>query len=151
MGAIGEESMSSGDARGAIRSSQDELRALALQALTLAGDGAASDEALRAQGRRLCAAVQAHLDFEERMMATALADVLGLEGVLLVQLEADHQRQLSNAAATLSVMEAFDLTRPRLIASIRALAESVLLDLDREERTFMTADVDELANDSPGG
>ena len=151
MRAISQDSMSSGEARAAIRASHEALRGVALQAMTMAGDGAAADDVLRLQGRTLCAAVDDHLDFEESLMAVALADVLGLEGVLLVQLQADHQRQRANAASTSSALEPAELARPHVIASVRALAESVLLDLSREERIFMTADLDEMANDSPGG
>jgi len=151
MRAISQDSVSSSEARAAIRASHEALRGIALRTMTMAGDGAAGEDALRLQGRTLCAAVDDHLEFEESLMAVALADVLGLEGVLLVQLEADHQRQRANAASTLAALAPDDLRRPRLVASIRALAESVLLDLAREERTFLRADVDELSNDSPGG
>jgi hypothetical protein len=151
MRAISGDSMSSSEARAAIRASHEALRGVALRTMTMAGDASATDDSLRLQGRTLCAAVEDHLDFEESLMAVALADVLGLEGVLLVQLEADHQRQRANAASTLAALAPDELARGRLIATVRALAESVLLDLSREERTFMRADVDELTNDSPGG
>jgi len=151
MRAISQDSMSSSEARAAIRASHEALRGIALRTMTMAGDGGVGEESLRLQGRTLCAAVEDHLEFEESLMGLALADVLGLEGVLLVQLEADHERQRANASSTLSALVPANLTRSHLIASIRALAESVLLDLTREERIFLRADVDELANDSPGG
>lgn len=151
MRAISQDAMSSSEARAAIRASHEALRGVALRTMTMAGDGGAHEDSLRLQGRTLCAAVADHLEFEESLMGLALADVLGLEGVLLVQLEADHQRQRMNASSTLSTLAPAHLTRPGLIASIRSLAESVLLDLTREERIFLRADVDELANDSPGG
>lgn len=151
MPGISQEPMSSSEARAALLSGQEQLRAIAVQTMRVADDATASDEALRTQGRHLCAAVQEHLDFEQGIVAMALADVLGLEGVLLVQLEADRQRQRANAMSTLTALSAADASRTRVVASIRALAESVMLDLAREERYFMTADVDELTNDSPGG
>lgn len=151
METIGHESMSSGEARAAILSRHDELRGIAEQTLRLSDDAAARDESLRAHGQALCAAVRNHIEFEEDIMALALADVVGLEGELLVQLDADHQRQRANAASTLAALEPASLPKGRVLASVRALAESVLLDLDGEERYFLSADVDELTDDSLGG
>lgn len=151
METIGHESMSSGEARAAILSRHDQLRGVAEQALRLTGDAEASDESLRDHARALCAAVRNHIAFEEDVMAIALADVVGLEGELLVELDADHQRQRANAASTLAALEPDNLPKARLLASIRTLAESVLLDLDGEERYFLSADVDELTDDSLGG
>lgn len=151
MQAISQESMSSSEARAALLAGQEALRAIAVQTRRMADDPSVTDEALRVQGRQLCTAVQEHLDFEQGIVAMALADVLGLEGVLLVQLEADRQRQRANAMSTVAALQPADLSRARLVASIRSLAESVMLDLAREERYFMKADVDELTNDSPGG
>lgn len=143
-------SMSSGEARAAIRSSHEELRRVALEAVR-AGDAAADGDSLRAQAQALCAAILEHLQFEERFMALALADVVGWEGELLVELDADHQRQRANVASTLAALEPADLPVARVAANVRALAESVLLDLGSEERYFVTADVDELTDDSLGG
>ena len=98
MHSMGQEVMTSGEARAAILSCHDGLRGLAEQTLRLTGDATADDELLRDQARALCAAVRQHIEFEEGVMATALADVVGLEGELLVQLDADHQRQRANAA-----------------------------------------------------
>lgn len=147
----GREAMSSGEARAAILSRHDELRGVAEQTLRLTSDAAARDGSLREQAQALCAAVRSHIEFEEGVMAVALADVVGLEGELLVQLDADHQRQRANAASTLAALEPVDLPKGRVVASIRALAESVLLDLTGEERYFLRADVDELTDDSLGG
>lgn len=151
MGPIGETSMSSSEARAAILASVEKLRGEAQQATRAAGDAAAPVDRLRAQGESLCAAVEAHLEFERRLAPVALADVLGLEGMLLVQLDADHERQRANVASTRSALEAAGATSARVGPSIRALADAVLLELAREERFFEKADVDELSNDSPGG
>jgi hypothetical protein len=151
MHSMGQEVMTSGDARGAILSRHDQLRGVAEQTLRLTGDAAAGDESLRDQARALCAAVREHIEFEEDIMAIALADVVGLEGELLVELDADHQRQRANAASTLAALEPDNLPTARVVACVRALAESVLLDLTGEERYFLSADVDELTDDSLGG
>ncbi len=148
---IGETSMSSSEARAAILASVEKLRGEAQQALQLAGDPAAPAALLRDRGERLCRAVEDHLDFERPLAAVALADVMGLEGMLLVQLDADHQRQRANLASTRAALEPADAAAVRLGASVRALAGAVLVELTREERFLEKADVDELSNDSPGG
>ncbi len=151
MQAIGETTMSSSEARAAILASVEKLRGAAQRAIRLVRDGAAAAGVLGPEGRTLCAAVEDHLDFERNLAPVALADVLGLEGMLLVQLDADHQRQRANVASTRAALEPAEATSARVGASVRALAEAILVELAREERFFEKADVDELSNDSPGG
>jgi len=146
--------LSSSDARAAILSSHEELRGLVSETIHVADDATRSArdcEPLRAHAKDLCAAFAAHIDFEERLLATALGDVIGWGPVLREQIEADHQRQRASLATALSALEPADVSRGRLVESVRALADTLLGDLDGEERYLLTADLDALANDSEGG
>jgi hypothetical protein len=145
------EPISSSDARAAIMSCHDELRGLVKETIQFVGDPMQGLELMRAQARDLCRALQAHIDFEERVVAMALADVIGWGGVLLAQLEEEHARQRASLESTLSVLEPAELPKRKLVESVRALADAVLVDLASEERYLLTADLDAMANDSQGG
>jgi len=145
------EPISSSDARAAILSCHDELRGLVNETVEFVGDPMQGLELMRAQARDLCRALAAHIEFEERIVAMALADVIGWGGVLLAQLEGEHARQRASLASTLSAVETAELAKRDLVESVRALADSVLIDLESEERYLLTADLDALANDSQGG
>jgi hypothetical protein len=145
------ESISSSDARAAILSCHDELRGLVSETIQFVGDPMQGLELMRAHARDLCRALAAHIEFEERIVSMALADVIGWGGVLLAQLEAEHARQRVNLASTLTAVETNELPKRQLVESVRALADSVLTDLESEERVLLTADLDEMADDSPGG
>jgi hypothetical protein len=145
------EPISSGDARAAILSCHDELRGLVNETIQFVDDPMQALELMRAQARDLCRALAAHIEFEERIVAMALADVIGWGGVLLTQLEAEHAGQRARLASTLSAVETAELPKWELVESVHALADTVLIDLASEERYLLTADIDALANDSQGG
>jgi hypothetical protein len=146
------ESLSSSDARAAIMSRHEALRGLVTETMLMT-EGAAGrpdDEPLRAHARGLYAAFADHLDFEERILAIALGDVIGWGGVLVRQIEQDHQRAraaLASAASALDPGGGGD----GLVEHLRGLATSLLRSLDSEERCLFTADLDALAVDSRGG
>jgi len=139
---------------------REALTTIKMQGLTAEEIGARCDvvgdpmqglELMRTHARDLCRALAAHIEFEERIVGMALADVIGWGGVLLAQLEAEHARQRANLASTLSAVETNELPKRQLVESVRALADAVLVDLESEERVLLTADLDEMADDSPGG
>jgi hypothetical protein len=148
------ETLSSGDARAAILSSNEELRELATETiqvaegLTVVGRGF---EPLRVQAKDLCAAVAEHMEFEERILATALRDVIGWGAALRAQIEEDHERQRATVALAMSALEPDDSSTARLIERIRAFADALLTDLESEERYLLTAEIDALSSDSQGG
>jgi hypothetical protein len=148
------EPFSSGDARAAILSSNEELRELAAETIHVA-EGATTSmrsfEPLRAQAKDLCAAVAEHMDFEEQMLATALGDVIGWGSALRAQIEQDHERQRATVALAMAALEPDSASTARLIERIRAFADALLVDLESEERYLMTADLDALSIDSRGG
>ncbi len=145
------EAISSSDARAAILSCHDELRGLVNETVQFVDDPMQGLELMRAHARDLCRALAAHIEFEERIVGMALADVIGWGGVLLAQLEEEHARQRANLESTLSAVETNELPKRDLVESVRALADAVLNDLESEERVLLTADLDEMADDSPGG
>jgi hypothetical protein len=147
------EPLSSGDARAAILSSNEVLRELAAETIHVA-EGATTVrgfEPLRAQAKDLCAAVAEHMDFEEQMLATALGDVIGWGSALRAQIEQDHERQRATVALAMAALEPDSLSVARVVERIRAFADSLLVDLESEERYLMTADLDALSIDSRGG
>lgn len=153
------EPLSSSDARAAILSCHDELRGLVTETIHCA-DGATTItaaepdvEPLRARLRGLYQAFEEHLDFEQRILPTALRDVIGWGSVLQAQVAAAHEEE---RAALASAMSALDPgrgghARVRVVERIRALGDALLRDLKAEERCLQHADIDALATDTPGG
>jgi hypothetical protein len=159
------EPMSSSDARAAILSSNEELRGLVQETIhvverttqdttqeTTEGATESVDfEPLRLHATDLFAAFTEHMEFEERILPTALCDVIGWGPELRAQMEEDHERCRASLAAAMLTLEPDSLSAGRMIEKIRALADALLVDLDSEERYLLTADLDALANDSGGG
>lgn len=148
------EPLSCGDARAAILSSNTVLRELAAETIHVAEGARGSArgfEPLRAQAKDLCAAVAEHMDFEERILATALGDVIGWGAALRAQIEEDHERQRATVALAMAALEPDSVSVARVIERIRAFADELLVDLESEERYLMTADLDALSVDSHGG
>ncbi|HLK88769.1 MAG TPA: hypothetical protein VKZ18_02685 [Polyangia bacterium] len=150
------EPISSSDARAAILSSCEALRGLAAATIEVTEAGAWSRserdfEPVRAQAKDLCAAVSKHMEFEEGILATALGDVIGWGHALRSQIEEDHQRQRATIALAMSALEPHAVASDRLLERVRAFADALLVDLESEERYLLTADVDALSADSPGG
>jgi hypothetical protein len=150
------EPLSSSDARAAILSSCEVLRGLAAETIQVAEGGAWSKsdrdfEPLRARAKDLCAAVAEHMEFEERILATALGDVIGWGHALRSQIEEDHERQRATIALAMSALEPHGVASDRLLERVRAFADALLVDLESEERYLLTADVDALSVDSHGG
>jgi hypothetical protein len=148
------EPLSSSDARAAIRMCQDELRGLVSETLQLV-DGAARSSRdcgpLRAHALELYEALEQHVDFEERILPTALRDVIGWGSLLQAQIEECHARQRAMLAAVTASLKPENLPRADLVHSVHALADAILLDLNNEERCLVTADVDAMATDGEGG
>jgi hypothetical protein len=155
------EPMSSSDARAAILSSNEELRGLVQETIHVAQvttqettEGATESvdfEPLRLHAKDLFAAFTEHMEFEERILPTALCDVIGWGPELRAQMEEDHERCRASLAAAMLTLEPDSLSAGRMIEKIRALADALLVDLDSEERYLLTADLDALANESGGG
>ncbi len=150
------EPLSSSDARAAILSSCEVLRGLATATIEVTEAGAWSRaerdfEPVRAQAKDLCAAVCQHMEFEERILATALGDVIGWGHALRSQIEEDHARQRETIVLAMSAMEPHAVASERLLERVRALADALLVDLESEERYLLTAEVDALSADSHGG
>jgi hypothetical protein len=148
------EPLSCGDARDAILSSNVELRELAAETINVAEGARASArgfEPLRAQAKDLCAAVAEHMEFESRMLPTALGDVIGWGSALRAQIEEDHERQRATVALAMAALEPDSASIARVIERIRAFADELLVDLESEERYLMTAELDALSIDSQGG
>jgi hypothetical protein len=149
------EPLSSSDARAAILSRHDELRGLVTETIHFAEDAtdpAVGFEPLRAQARELYEAFEEHMDFEERILATALRDVIGWGSELRAEIEQGHERQRATLASALSALEPESVPPARMVESVRAFADTILLDLRSEERCLLTADIDAIAaDDSHGG
>ena len=148
------EPMSSSDARAAIRSSNEELRGLVQETIHVADETTESEvdfEPLRLHAKDLFAAFTEHMAFEERILPTALCDVIGWGPELRAQMEEDHERCRASLAAAMLALEPDTLSAGRMVERIRDLADTLLVDLDSEERYLLTADLDALTNDSGGG
>jgi hypothetical protein len=148
------EPMSSSEARAAILSSNEELRGLVQETIHVAEGVTESEvdfEPLRLHAKDLFAAFTEHMEFEERILPTALCDVIGWGPELRAQMEEDHERCRASLAAAMLTLEPDSLSAARMIERIRALADALLVDLSSEERYLLTADLDALANDSEGG
>jgi len=148
------EPLSSSDARAAILSSHEELRGLVSETMEVAAGTAGKErdvEPLRTRARGLYAAFAEHMDMEERILPTALRDVIGLGAALRALMEEGHERQRAALASAVSALEPDELPAMRLIESVRAFADSILVDLKSEERYLLTADLDALTIDSHGG
>ena len=152
------EPMSSSDARAAILSSNEELRGLVEETIQVAQETTDSTievevnfEPLRMHAKDLFAAFTEHIEFEERILPTALCDVIGWGPELRAQMEEDHERCRASLAATMLALEPDSLSADRMLARIREVADALLVDLDTEERYLLTADLDALTNDSQGG
>ena len=148
------EQLSSSDARAAILSCHDELRGLLSETIHCADDATKSErgfEPLRVHARELYQAFEAHMDFEERILAAALSDVIGWGSVLRSQVVEGHERQRATLASAKSALDTASLPPARVVESVRAVADELLLDLNSEERCLMTAELDAMATDTPGG
>jgi hypothetical protein len=151
------EPMSSSDARAAILSSNEELRGLVEETMHVAQETTESMtesvdfEPLRLHAKDLFAAFAEHMEFEERILPTALCDVIGWGPELRAQMEEDHERCRASLAAAMLALEPDSLSAGRMIERIRELADALLVDLNSEERYLLTADLDALTNDSEGG
>ena len=91
------------------------------------------------------------MEFEERILPTALCDVIGWGPEVRAQMEEDHKRRRASLAAAMLALEPDSLSAGRMIERIRELADALLVDLDSEERYLLAADFDALTNDSQGG
>ena len=144
------EPMSSSDARAAILSSNEDLRGLVQETIHVA-ESEVDFEPLRMHAKDLFAAFTQHMAFEERILPTALCDVIGWGPELRVRMEEDHERCRAALAAAMLALEPDSSSASRMIERIRDLADALLVDLDSEERYLLTADLDALTNDSQGG
>ncbi len=150
-----EQELSSGEARAVILSQHESLRDQVCETLNMA-DGAGSArralDPLHARARGLYAAFTAHMEFEERVLAIALADVIGWGGELIREIERDHEHQRAALHAALQAVEREPArVGGGLVASLQRFTATLLGALDREERYLLTADLDALAVDSRGG
>ena len=97
------EPMSSSDARAAILSSNEELRGLVQETIHVAEEVTELEveyfEPLRMHAKDLFAAFTEHMEFEERILPTALCDVIGWGAAVRAQMEEDHQRCRASLAA----------------------------------------------------
>jgi hypothetical protein len=149
-----EKAIGSGDARDAILSQHELLRALLAVTVESAGESAKSGrdfETLRGHAKRLYDTLAEHMSFEEQVLSAALRDVIGWGAVLQERIEEDHGRQRAALAIALSMLGPEGLSGAELIGNVRAFADSLLADMDEEERFLLQADVDAITTDSRGG
>lgn len=152
MRTITREPLSSSEARDAILSRHDELRGLITETIHHTDGAPKADlEPLRAYARELYEAFQAHMDFEERILAAALRDIIGWGAVVQAEIEEGHERQRATLASAMSALEPEDLSPTHVVASVRAFADTLLLDLKTEEGYLLKADLDSIATHSQGG
>lgn len=148
------ELLSSSDARDAIISRHEQLRGLVSETMSCADDAIEPErplEPLCEHARELYAAFEEHMDFEKQILATALCDVIGCGSELHAQMEEGHEHQRATLASAMSALEPERLSRARVIESVRVFADSMLLDLESEERCLLQADLDAMVSDSQGG
>ena len=146
------EPLSSSEARDAILSRHDELRGLITETIQHADGATTSDlEPLRTYARELYEAFQAHMDFEERILTAALRDIIGWGAVVRAEIEEGHERQRATLASAMSALDPEDLSPRHVGDSVRAVADSLLLDLKTEERYLLKADLDSMATHTQGG
>ena len=148
------EEISSGEARDEIFFQHDLLRGLLAEVVALADRVAASGcdfEVLRRQAKTLYEDLAAHMTFEERVLPAALRDVVGWGAVIQQQLEEDHTRQRELIATAISEIGPDGLSGDALLESVRAFADTLIVDMDSEESSLLLADFDALAADSRGG
>jgi len=149
-----QEPISSSEARNALLLDHDELRGLVWETIQQAEDATTSNDALeplRTHARELYQAFQTHLDFEERVLPTALRDIIGWGAVVQAEIEEGHERQRATLAWAMSTLEPERFSPTRVLESVRAFADTLLGDLKMEERYLLKADVDAIATDSRGG
>ncbi len=149
------EPLSSSDARAAILSCHDELRGLVEETIHSADDAGTSDwgdfEPLRAHALELYEAFEEHMNFEERILPTALRDVIGWGSELQAQVVEGHEKLRADLAAAMLALKPDAVSRVRLIESVRAFVDTLLEDLTTEERCLLRADLDAMASDAHGG
>ena len=149
------EPLSSSDARAAILSCHEELRGLVTETIHFV-ESDCDFEPLRTHARELYEAFEEHIDFEERILPTALRDVIGWGSVLQAQVVEGHEKQRAILASARSALEPAGLSPTglspaRLAQSVRTLANTILGDLKIEESCLLSADLDALATDASGG
>ncbi|HZL20633.1 MAG TPA: hypothetical protein VFG23_23070 [Polyangia bacterium] len=144
------EPVSSSDARAAILSCHEELRGLVTETIHFV-ESDCDFEPLRTHARELYEAFEEHIDFEERVLPTALRDVIGWGSVLQAQVVEGHEKQRAILASARSALEPAGLSPARLAQSVRTLANTILGDLKTEESCLLSADLDALATDASGG
>jgi len=148
------EPLSSSDARAAILSCHDELRGLVTETIHVVEGGARSErdvEPIRAQARELYLAFEAHMDFEERILAAALRDVIGWGAMLRAQVVEGHLKQRATIASAMSALEPENVPRAIVVENVRAVADELLHDLKSEELCLLNADLDAMTIDTGGG
>jgi hypothetical protein len=144
----------SNQARSAIFAQHGHLRARIAQTVDIATDVAAtvrSIDVLREAAQDLYVALDEHMRFEEDLLSTALADVVGWGAALHKEVEEEHGRQRSSLASAIAALVPGQLTPHELAGSVLAQTTLLLADIEREERALMTAEVDALIADGAGG
>lgn len=148
------EPLSSNEFRNAILTQHDELRESLAEAADLAAPAARSAqelEALRERARELFLHLVEHLAFEEHAFPQALRDVIGWGSVLQARIEESHERQRRALSTALFALEPDALDAADLALIVRALATSLLRDIEEEDAALLNADLDAVATDSEGG
>ena len=148
------EQLSSSDARAAILSCHEELRGLLSETIHCADDATSTErgfEPLRVHARELYQAFEAHMDFEERILAAALRDVIGIGSVLQAQVVEGHEKQRATLEAAMSALDPDSPSPVQLVESVREFTDKLLTDLTAEERCLLSADLDEMVIDTRGG
>jgi hypothetical protein len=146
--------MSSAGARDEIFLQHDMLRRLLAEVMAVADLVAASGrdfEILRQRAKTLYEALAAHMTFEEEVLPAALRDVVGWGAVIQQRLEEDHSRQREIITTAISEIGPDGLSGDALIESGRAFVDTLIVDMESEERGLLQADFDALAADSRGG
>ena len=148
------EGLTPSDLRDAIVAQHGELRGLvtsAVEAAERAARAPGTVESLQRAALTLYEALATHMAFEDRALAAALRDVIGWGDVIERQMEADHRRQRESLAAAAAAAGSGELTARELAETVRLFADTLLIDMESEERGLLEADLDVLIVETKGG
>jgi hypothetical protein len=151
---IAETAMSSSEARDAIFSRHEMLRRLVAETVKFAGESPRPEpelDTLRGYAWRLYELLDEHMSFEERMLPTALRDVIGWGAILQAEMHEDQERQRAELISAELALIPDGLTATRLVEDLRAFTRRFLADMEKEEDGLLHADIDCMVADSRGG
>jgi hypothetical protein len=108
---------------------------------------------LRQSARELYQFLAAHLNFEDRLLAPALRDVVGWGDVLSERLSVEHRHQRALLEKAMVLAREEGTPTADLLESVRSFGRSLEKDLEVEERELLRVDLldDPLTSDGEDG